>query len=307
MKSPLATLCLSLALFSAAPLAAFASDAEAKKLFGQAHKEWDGDPGKCQGLLEEAIGAAESKDLKLNLTLILGQFHQGKTGDFDAAIKHYQAVIGQTVGEKSKPMRNFKAQALMNLGIIYYTRKHDLDEAVIKLSDSLEISPTCNTADNLSQLLYRLGRDTQRSEKARAAQLEKSLKIARIALELDTENADRASTPARRAKLRLQLAIVLTAQGKADEAAAEWKAIDQKALAENNNALYQLAIYKALSGGDADAVGAPLKKSLEIRPSPVARNQIRWFIRSEPDLQKFVKEESWKALVTDEPEPLKKK
>lgn len=306
MKSPLATLCLSFALFSAAPAVALATDSEAKDLFTKAKKEWDGDPGKCQGLLEEAVAAAESKALKLNLSLILGQFHQGKTGDFDAAIRHYQAVIGETVGEKSEAMRNFKAQALMNLGIIYYTRKHDLDEAVVKLSDSLEISATCYTADNLSQLLFRIGRDAKRSEKARAAQLEKSLKVARIAIELDAENADKASTPARRAKLRLQLAIVLTAQGKTEEAAAEWKAIDQKALAGNNNALYQLAIYKALTGGDADAVAVPLKRSLEIRPSAVARNQIRWFIRSEPDLEKFLKEESWKALVTDEPEPLKK-
>ncbi len=304
MKTLLSTLslCLGLSLTLATP--AFATDNEAKRLFSEAHKQWDGDPAAVQALLEKAVEEAESKALKLNLTLILGQFHQGKTGDFDAAIQAYQRVITGTIGDNSKNMRNFKAQALMNMGIVYYTRKHNLDEAVIKLTDSLELSPTCNTADNLSQLLYRLGRDTKRSEKSRGLQLEKALKIARISLELDKENADRASTPARRAKLRLQLVIVLTAMGKTAEADAEWKAI--KAADLKNNALYQLAILYALRGKSADEVGAPLKKSLEVRPSPVARNQIRWFIRTEPDLSKFLKEESWKALVTDEDEPEKK-
>lgn len=301
MKTLLTTLCLSLAL--AAP--AFATDNEAKRLFGEAHKNWDGDPAKVQSLLEKAVEEAESKDLKLNLTLILGQFHQGKTGDFEAAIKAYQRVIAGTIGDNSKNMRNFKAQALMNMGIVYYTRKHNLEEAVVKLTDSLELSPTCNTADNLSQLLYRLGRDTKRSEKARGLQLEKSLKIARMSLELDKENADRASTPARRAKLRLQLVIVLTAMGKTAEADAEWKAIKPGDL--KNNSLYQLAILKALRGESAEEVAKPLKRSLEVRPSPVARNQIRWFIRTEPDLSKFLKEPGWKELVTDEAEPDKKK
>ncbi|MBL4845356.1 MAG: tetratricopeptide repeat protein [Planctomycetes bacterium] len=301
MKTLLTTLCLSLALMAPA----FATDAQAKRLFGEAQKKWDGDPEEVQALLKKAVAAAKSKPLRINLTLILGQFQQGKTGDFDAAIKNYQRVIADTVGEKAKAMRNFKAQALMNLGIVYYTRKHNLDEAVIKLTDSLEMSPTCYTADNLSQLLYRLGRDTKRSELSRKLQLEKSLKIARISLELDRENADRASTPARRAKLRLQLVIVLTALGKTDEAKAEWKATEEKAL--KNNALYQMAILKALRGGTADEVAVPLKEALKVRPSPVARNQIRWFIRTEPDLAKFVKEASWKALVTDEEEPKKKK
>ena len=47
--------------------------------------------------------------------------------------------------------------------------------------------------------------------------------------------------------------------------------------------------------------------SAEVRPSPVARNQIRWFIRTEPDLEKFLGEESWRELVTDEKVPEKKK
>lgn len=307
MKTLRSTLCLSLTLGLSLALAspAMATDNEAKRLFGEAHKAWDGDPAKVQDLLEKAVAEAESKALKLNLTLILGQFHQGKTGDFDAAIKAYQRVITGTIGDNSKNMRNFKAQALMNMGIVYYTRKHNLEEAVVKLTDSLELSPTCHTADNLSQLLYRLGRDPKRSEKARGLQLKKALKIARMSLELDKENADRASTPARRAKLRLQLVIVLTAMGNTAEAEAEWKATKESDL--KNNALYQLAILKALRGGNAAEVAAPLKKSLEVRPSPVARNQIRWFIRTEPDLSKFLKEESWKELVTDEPEPEKKK
>ena len=92
---------------------------------------------------------------------------------------------------------------------------------------------------------------------------------------------------------------------KTAEADAEWKAI--KATDLKNNALYQLAILHALRGKSADEVAVPLKKSLEVRPSPVARNQIRWFIRTEPDLNKFVHEASWKELVTDEAEPEKDK
>jgi tetratricopeptide (TPR) repeat protein len=301
VKTLLSTLCLTLAL--AAP--AFASDNEAKRLFNEARKQWEGDPEKVQALLEQAVAEAKSKDLKLNLTLILGRYHQGMTGDFEAAIKAFQAVVTGTIGDNSANMRNFKAQALMNMGIVYYTRQHNLEEAVIKLTDSLELSPTCHTADNLSQLLYRLGRDPKRSEKARGLQLEKALKIARLSLEIDKENADKASTPARRAKLRLQLVIVLTAMGKTTEADAEWKLIKETDF--GNDALYQRAILKALRGGTAAEVKDVLEKSLTIRRRARTRNQIRWFIRTEPDLSKFLKDPTWKALVTDEAEPKKKK
>ena len=63
------SLALGLSLAFAAPT--FASDNEAKRLFSEAHKQWDGDPAKVQALLEKAVGEAESKALKLNLTLIL--------------------------------------------------------------------------------------------------------------------------------------------------------------------------------------------------------------------------------------------
>ncbi|MBL4845446.1 MAG: DUF4340 domain-containing protein [Planctomycetes bacterium] len=277
------------------------NDAEAERLFKQATKGevWNGDPKIAQALLEQALGTAKSKALRVNLTLVLGNFQQGKTGDFAAAIKSYQRVIGDTVGEKAPAMRNFKAQALMNLGIIYYTRQHDLDQAVVKLSDSIEVSATAKAADVLSQLLFRIARDGKRSETARKAQLEKALKIGRLAEKLDTENADKKQTPARTVKIKLQLAIVLEALGQGALAKTTFGVADEKTL--SNDGLYQLAVLRSLRGASAAEVAGPLHEALKLRPGAVARNQMRWFIRTEPDLAKHRADPSWKTLVTDEP------
>ena len=232
----------------------------------------------------------------------MGLFEQGKTGDFPSAIKSYQEVISATVGEKDPALLNFKAQALKNLGIIYYTGEHNLDEAIVKLSDSIEVSATTHAADVLSQVLLRVAQDGKRSEKARTAQLESALKMARLAEKLNAENADKLkpkALAARGAKIKLQLAILFEALGRPAEAKQVFATADEESLGDEG--LYQQALLLALRGGDAAAVAAPLVEALGIRPGAKARNQLRWFIRTEPALAKFREDPSWTELVSDEP------
>jgi tetratricopeptide (TPR) repeat protein len=278
------------------------SQAESDRLYEAARKGWSGEPGQVVTLLEQSAAAAPRKPRRLRALLALGIFRQGKLGDFPNAIKDHQRVVAETVGEKSPALMQLKAQALKNLGIIYYTGQHDLDEAIVKLSDSIEVSATADAADVLSQVLFRVARDGKRSEKARKAQLESALKMARLAEKLSAENADKAkpeALAARSSKIKLQLAILFEALGRAAEAKQVFGEPEQKSLSDAG--LYQQAILQAVRGADSSAVAAPLVEALGIRPSAAARNRLRWMIRTEPDLAKYRADPSWKELVTDEP------
>lgn len=276
--------------------------AESDRLYEAARAGWSGEPGQVRTLLEQSAAAAPGKPRRLRALLALGMFQQGKAGDFPSAIENYQRVVAETVGEKSPALLNFKAQALKNMGIIYYTGQHDLDEAIVKLSDSIEVSATTHAADVLSQVLFRVARDGKRSEKARKAQLESALKMARLAEKLNAENADKLkpeALAARGAKIKLQLAILFEALGRPAEAKQVYGEAEEKSLSDEG--LYQQALLLALRGADTAEVSAPLIEALGIRPGAKARNQLRWFIRTEPDLAKHREDPSWKELVTDEP------
>lgn len=278
------------------------SEAEADRLYQAATQGWSGEPGQVVTLLEQSAAAAPDKARRLRAVLALGIFRQGKLGDFPSAIKDHQRVVAETVGEKSAPLMQLKAQALKNLGIIYYTGQQNLDEAIVKLSDSIEVSATADAADVLSQVLFRVARDGKRSEKARKAQLESALKMARLAEKLSAENADKAkpaALAARNAKIKLQLAILFEALGRTKEAKQVFGEAEEKSLSDAG--LYQAALLEALRGADAAAVAAPLVEALGIRPSAAARNRLRWMIRTEPDLAKYRDDPSWKELVSDEP------
>jgi tetratricopeptide (TPR) repeat protein len=292
-------------LFALAPSLALAGDKEAMDLYQQAAQHWkDPDPAQAVGLAEKALAQAQSKKMKTNVLVMLGQLHQGKTGDFEKALTYYEEVIRSVLSanEKDNSLLSLKAQALLGKGTILYSEKDDVDGALAAYQGAPKNYPSAQSADTLGQLCYRIGRDPNKSMDARAKQLEYSEKLSVEALHHDEKNTNKAGNAPRTAKYRLQLAIVLLAQGKTDESAEVWKNTEQDKL--DANAFYQLAIYEALQGKDAAAVGATLRKCLtpDVRPKARARNQLRKFIKTEPDLSKFLTDKGWKDLVTDEPE-----
>ncbi|MGE0713002.1 MAG: tetratricopeptide repeat protein [Planctomycetota bacterium] len=296
----------SLALVPLLGALTFAGDAEATAEYRKAMGFWKTDAKQCQEHLEKALAQTDpkaigdSKVLRSNITLILGQFHQAKTGDFDQAEKYYKAVLEENHGAKDPKTKNLKAQALLNLGTIWYSEKKNINEAVTKYKDAHQTYPTALTADVLSQILYRQARDPK--TQAREKKLKTALKAAREAILIDKKDANHASTPATRSKYRLQLVLVLTAMGLKDEAESEWKQVEQDKLGDT--ALYQLAQLAALRGEGIEAVGKLLRQAIDpkLRPDARARNQLRWFIRTEGDFAKFTEDASWKDLVTDEQE-----
>lgn len=324
---------------------AFATDKKAIELYQEAVKHWRTDADKCESLLQKALAETQpkpkqlnSKAIRANVLLALGQFYQGKTGDFDNAIKHYRMVLSENVMVKHPKVTNMKAQALLNLGTIYYSVKKDINEAVTKYVDAHKTYPTAQTADTLSQILFRQARGAMISAPSKQKKLETALTLAREAIMIDKKNPNKRSTPALRAKYRLQLVICLEALDKKDEAASEWKSVDKSKLGDT--ALYQLAQLEALRamkaaegvfccdkckasgekkglscanclkarqpkfGDAAKTVAEHLRKAIDekLRPAARARNQLRWFIRTEADFAPFRKDEAWKDLTEDEPE-----
>jgi tetratricopeptide (TPR) repeat protein len=276
--------------------------------YKQAMKYWKTDAAKCQKFLESALSQVDAKStgkaklLRSNLNLILGKFHQGKTGDFPAATKYYRTLLRENLGVKDPKVTNLKAQALLNLGTIFYSVKKDINEAVIKYQDAHKTYPTAQTGDVLSQILFRQARDPKTSKLAAKKKIDLSEVLARESIMVDEKNPNKRSTPALRAKYRLQLVIVLTARGKAEEAAKEWKLVDAKALGDT--ALYQLAQLAALRKAPAKEVVGLLQRANDpkLRPAPAARNQLRWFIRTEGDFAQYATDAGFKKLTEDEKE-----
>ncbi|HBP21982.1 MAG TPA: hypothetical protein DEA08_29885 [Planctomycetes bacterium] len=314
----LVSVCAALSLSVLLGSTAFASDKKAIELYQEAVKHWRTDANKCESLLQKALAETQpkpkdmnSKAIRANVLLAMGQFYQGKTGDFDNAIKHYRMVLLENVGVNHPKVTNMKAQALLNLGTIYYSVKKDIDEAVVKFKDAHKTYPTAQTADTLSQILFRQARGANITAPSKKKKLETALALAREAIMIDKKNPNKRSTPALRAKYRLQLVICLEALDQKDEAASEWKSVDQGKLGDT--ALYQLAQLEALRAAKAgegkgskaaEKIAALLRKAIseKLRPAARARNQLRWFIRTEADFAPFVKDESWQDLTKDEPE-----
>ncbi len=284
------------------PALVWAGDKEAMDHDKKAVEHWsDPDPKVAIEHFEKALSEAEGKVLKTNLLLYLGQLHQAKTGDFDKALDCYDKIIRANVGVKDDRLKNLKADALLNKGTILYSERDDVEAALAAYQAAHSTYPKARNADVLAQLCFRIGRDPAKSAAARSKQLEYSEKLSREALHHDKENRNKSSKPADTARYRLQLAIVLYAQDKRDEATQVWEETDQSALTLQAN--YQLAIFQAIQGEGAEVVAKTLRETLmdeKARSTPRARNQLRKFIRTEPDFKAFLAEPSWKDLVTDE-------
>lgn len=295
------TLVLALAL--ATP--ALAGDQEAQTLLRQAYDHWkDPEPAEALRLAEEALAQnPTNKVLRTQIELFIGSLHQVKTGNVDAALEKYDQVIRSLVGVTDPQLKQLKADAMVRKGTLLYSEKDDPEGALRLYKSAHESFQLSTTVDSTSQLAYRMGRDQARSEADRNKFMDVALKAAEEAIQLaPRERADAARQAANLAKYKLQLTIVLTALGRADDAQAQWASIDTTKLTDAS--LYQQAVLHALRG-DADQATEVLKRFMSTRPAgdegAVARNQLRKFIRSEPDFAQLRARADWKELIEDEP------
>lgn len=290
-----------LALLLALCLPALADDAEAKKLLGQAYERWnDPTPDRALELGEQALAAVTSDRLLRGQTLLfVGSLHQVKTGRLDDALARYDELLLLLSDDASDGSRRLRAQALVRKANIIYAERDDAEGAIELYRQAQELMHLASTADTASQLCYRVGREAKRPAEERARWLEMAHALALEAVE--TFTARTAEGGARRnaimAKFRLQLVIVLEALGRERDADAEWSRIAPAHL--DDNCHYQLAILHALRG-EPDAARASLERAMALRPTVDTRNQLRKYLRTEPDLQGCLAREDWRALVTDE-------
>jgi tetratricopeptide (TPR) repeat protein len=292
---------VSLALLGALAMTAHAGDAEAQKLLQDAQKHWsDPTPAEAVRLAQAALDAKPTNQaLLVNVQLFLGKLHQ-KDGEFDKALAQFDAIIQALVGTEDPLLRQLKADAMCSKGTIVYSEKDDPAAALQLYQSAHRTFQLATTIDTVSQLAFRMGRDPARTEADRKTFMDLALGAAREAVTLAPRqfpnNEDR--RVANLNKCKLQLVIVLTAL--ADPTAAQvWSEVQQDKLGDA--CLYQRAILHALKG-EAEPATEALKKSLHlpVRAIPSARNQLRKFIRTEPDFAALRSRPDWKDLIEDE-------
>jgi tetratricopeptide (TPR) repeat protein len=300
--APIAPILAALAVCAvAAP--ARADDAKAQEKLQAAYAHWKDDtPDAALALAQEALaetGPTSNRLVRGQVLLFIGSLHQVKTGRLDLALAAYDELITLLGDASSDAARRLAAQALVRKGNIIYAEKDDFDGAIELYRRAQELVELASTADTASQLCYRHARAAERTPEERARDLDMALALSREALDLAPRHAQPgAKLDKFMAKFRLQLCLVLEAQGKKDEADAEWRDVHEADLDEN--ALYQRALREAVHGDLAKA-GQLLREALALRPTSDTRNQLRKFIRTEPDLQPGLARDDWKDVVTDEP------
>lgn len=304
---------LALALLAAAAaLPARADDVEAQRLLAQAYERWrDDTPDRCLELAEQALAAPPSTPLvRAQVLLFLGSLHQVKTGRLDDALAAYDEVEALLAPDGGEPARRLRVQALTRKANIIYAEKDDHEAAIELYRQAQEVLHLASTADTASQLCYRVGRGAADPDE-RTRWLEMSLTLASEAV--DSLSQVRARPGGRggdegggrggprrgafAAKFRVQLTLVLEALGRKDEAAAVWAEVKPDDL--DDNAQYQLALLRALRG-DLDGAAEALRRSMATRPTAATRNQLRKYVRTEPDFRPALALEGWRDLVTDE-------
>lgn len=303
--------CVLTVALTLAPLAVSrADDGEAQRLLREAYERWhDETPDRCLELTERALAARpDSSFVRAQVLLFLGSLHQVKTGQLEAALACYDEVTRLLEEDASDPARRLLAQALVRKANIVYAEQDDHEAALELFRRAQEAVPLATTADMASQLCYRVGRGaTDPTERARW--LELALTLADEAVGTARSGGGRRRpdgggpgeqhqrTRAALARFELQRVIVLEGLGRKDEATAAWSAVDPADL--DDNALYQLAILHAVRG-DLPSAAEALRRAMKTRPTPATRNQLRKYIRTEPDLTGAVGLEEWRDLVTDE-------
>jgi tetratricopeptide (TPR) repeat protein len=291
----------SLALLGALAMTAHAGDAEAQKMLQDALKHWsDPTPAEAVRLCEGALAAHPTNQaLVVNIKLSLGKLHQ-KDGNFDKALTQFDDIIQSLVGTEDPLLKQLKADAMCCKGTILYSEKDDAAAALQLYQSAHRTFQLSTTIDTVSQLAFRMGRDTNRPASDRKTFMDLALGAAREAVTLAPRQYpnDEVRRTANLNKCKLQLVIVLTAL--ADPTAAQtWGEVQQDKLGDQS--LYQLGILHALKG-EADAATDAVRRSLHLpaRGTPGARNQLRKFIRTEPDFKDLRARPDWKELTEDE-------
>jgi tetratricopeptide (TPR) repeat protein len=297
MPRPL-ILALPLALLIAAPSAVFAGDREARRFYDKAVERWqDPDPNLPIRYAEKALEHAQNKILRANVLFLLGRLHHSRTGNFEKARGYYDTLVKENIGVRDNTLKKVKSDAFRNLGNLIYAETGDLTKSLAKYRASHKTYASAETADVLSQFLFRIGRDASKAASARKKQIEASLKLAEEAIERDAKQRERDVSET--ARFKLQLVITLKANGKEEEAAKAKEAVRFDQLGEQS--LYQQGVLMALEGGDPAKIAEVLERSLAPRPTPKTRNDMRHFIRTEPDFKPFLNRPEWKALIKNEP------
>ena len=284
-----------------APSAAFAGDDEAMAKLREAYGHWyDEDPAECLRLAEEAWEAEpEDQVLRMQILQFTGSIHHVKTGDLDEAVEYYDQIIRALAGVQDSRLRQIKADVMVRKGNIIYSEHDDAQGALRMYMSAHQTWPLSTTAEICSQFCYRMGRNEQLHERDRATNLELAERLAREAIELaPNQFQEEAARAPWLNKYRLQLTLVLTARGNAEEAAATYEEINFNALTENS--LYQQAVYQALQDNPEMAADC-LRQFMATRPNAQTRNQLRKFIRTEPDFSDYVGGNDWNDLTDDEP------
>lgn len=282
-----------------------AGDNEARGLLKKAYDHWnDPQPTEALALADQALAQNPTDQvLRTQIQLFIGSVHQVKTGDLDQALSRYDAIIQALVGVTDNQLKQLKAEAMTRKGNILYSEKDDAEGALRLYSAAHEAWQLSTTVDTASQLAYRLGRSEGRPAADKAKFMDFALKASREAVQLAPRQfaGDATRQANNLAKCKLQLTIVLTALGQTDEANTVWGSIEQDKLTDA--ALYQRAMLHALKN-EADQATDCLKRFMATRPAgndgKKARNQLRKFIRTEPDFATLRAREDWHELITDE-------
>ena len=163
--------------------------------------------------------------------------------------------------------------------------------------------PSARISETASQFMFRLTRDrNRRTDAQRKEILELGLKLAEEALKFaPNEFPDPAKRGPWEAKFTLQLAIMQHAAGKPDEAKATFAKVQTDHLGPAS--LYQQAVWHALQD-QPDEAHRCLVEFMKTRPEGQAglkaRNQLRKFIRGEPDFRALLGRPDWKELTDEE-------
>jgi tetratricopeptide (TPR) repeat protein len=284
-----------------------AGDAEAQAALKQAYDHWrDPDPAEALRLAESALAAnPTSQVVRVQIQLFIGSLHQVKTGNLDAALERYDQIITSLVGATDPQLRQLKADAMVRKGNILYAERDDPEGALRLFNAAHETYQLSSTVDTFSQLAYRLGRQGHRPQADRDKFMDFALKGAEEAITLAPRQFPNDATRLANsvAKYKLQLCIVQTAMGQAEAAQRTWASIEQDKLTDA--ALYQRAVLHALKSEDDQAMDV-LRRFMATRPAGAeglkARNQLRKFIRTEPDFERLRSRPDWAELSTDEPD-----
>ena len=316
------------------PALAGSGDFMANRFYEKAIESWDDDPPKALDYLDKALGVLEVSDgLRDGILLAKGRLLVAKLGDPAAAEPVFDEIIGSVPTKRHKSrwdglrraiakastdeqykeqlprleaeftdlgqQLDFKAQAMVAKANLCYAERGEVERALkiyLGANYTWESAMTCDVA---SQFCYRVSREADREADLRRRMLARAEEFALEALRLaPTQIQDPAERLGLIARYLLQLAIVYRARNNLYTSELVYQAIDPQLLGVET--LYQQSVFAAVRGQDERARELMRKFFDDTRPTKQARNDLRKFVRTEPDLQRLVEQESWRYLTEDE-------